>query len=95
MSANQITGTSVPRLPRGVRMRFDEARDQWILVGPERVLKLDDIAREILNRCDGKADLRAIIDDLAQAFDADASVIKADVLSFIGDLKARGYLDVG
>lgn len=95
MSADQITVASVPRLPRGVRMRFDEARDQWILLGPERVLKLDDIAREILNRCDGEADLRAIIDDLAQVFAADSSVIEADVMSFIGDLKARGFLDVG
>ena len=94
MSAAQITTASIPRMPRGVRMRFDEARDQWILLGPERVLKLDDIAREILNRCDGEADLRAIVDDLAQAFDAEPSIIEADVMSFIGDLKTRGFLDV-
>lgn len=94
MSEKTITATTVLRLPRGVRMRFDEARDQWILLGPERVLKLDDIALEILKRCDGERDLQTIIDDLANAFEADAGVIELDVKAFVADLKARGFIEL-
>ena len=94
MSEDKMTSTSVPKLPRGVRMRFDEARDQWMLLGPERVLKLDNIALEILKRCDGESDLQSIIDDLSDAFEANATVIESDVKAFVADLRARGFIDL-
>lgn len=94
MSEDRITATTVLRLPRGVRIRFDEARDQWMLLGPERVLKLDNIALEILKRCNGENDLQTIIDDLARAFEADAAVIESDVKAFIADLRVRGFIEL-
>ena len=91
---SELASNSVPRLPRGVRLRHDEARDQWVLLGPERVLKLDDISREILKRCDGAADLTAIVADLAKTFEAPAEVIEGDVRTFLVDLKDRGMLEL-
>ena len=70
---------SVPALPRGVRLRFDQARDAWVLLAPERVLMPDPIAVEILKRCDGKASVAAIVDDLATTFAAEREQIEADV----------------
>lgn len=93
-SPAEITGSSVPRLPRGVRVRFDESREEWMLLGPERVLKLDQIALEILKRCDGEADLAAILDSLASAFETEVAVIEKDVEAFLTDLRARGMLDI-
>ena len=51
----QVRDEAVPALARGVRLRFDKARDVWVLLAPEKVLMPDQIAIEILKRCDGKA----------------------------------------
>ena len=42
-----------PKLPRGVALRRDEVAQDWLLLAPERVLKPDPVAAEILERCDG------------------------------------------
>jgi pyrroloquinoline quinone biosynthesis protein D len=93
MSARaQVQSQSVPALPRGVKLRFDEARDAWVLLAPERVLMPDPIAVEILKRCDGKASVAAIVDDLATTFAAERSRIEADVNAFLQDLADKGML---
>lgn len=87
-----VSGAAVPVLPRGVKLRHDEARGQWVLLGPERVLKLDDISAEILKRCDGEANVENIIGGLAEDFGADAETVGADVKSFLEDIHTRGFL---
>lgn len=89
-----IPGTTVPRLPRGVRLRYDESRSEWMLLAPERVLKPDGIALEILKRCDGKATLDAIIDDLALSFSADRKEVARDVREFLSGLAAKRVLEL-
>lgn len=92
--AGAIAGDAVPRFPRGVRLRYDEVRSQWILLAPERILKPDGVALEILKRCDGKATLDEITADLAAAFDADREEIGRDVREFLGDLAAKRMLEL-
>ena len=89
-----LSPDSVPRLPRGVRIRYDKTREEWILLCPERVLKLDAIALEILKRCDGSASVKIIIEDLGKAFEADYSVIAKDVNAFLLDLKERSMVEI-
>jgi len=81
---------AVPALPRGVGLGFDQARDAWVLLAPERVTMPDPIAVEILQRCDGKARVAAIIDDLAATFAAERSRIEADVNAFL-DTRRQGH----
>jgi pyrroloquinoline quinone biosynthesis protein D len=83
---------SVPALARGVRLRFDQARDAWVLLAPERVLMPDDISIEILKRCDGRASVSAIVEDLARTFEADAAQVAGDVRGFLQDLADKGML---
>ena len=90
--AAELTASSVPSLPRGVRLRYDEAREQWLLMGPERLFKLDPIALEILKRCDGERDLAAIVEDLARSFEAEAAAVETDVRAFLTDLAGRGMV---
>jgi pyrroloquinoline quinone biosynthesis protein D len=85
-----MTGAAVPALPRGVKLRFDKARDRWVLLAPERVLMPDDIAVEILKRCDGKTTLDGIVEDLAAAFSADPAQVEGDVRTFLQDLADKG-----
>ena len=83
-----------PTLPRGVRLKHDELRGGWVLLAPERLLKLDAVSVEVLKRCTGEASLDAIVDDLAAAFAAPRERIAADVDAMLGGLVAKRLLDM-
>jgi pyrroloquinoline quinone biosynthesis protein D len=89
-----IADDAKPRLPRGVRLKHDETRNEWLLLAPERVIKTDPIAVEILKRCDGVATLSEIVDDLAQQFKADRGRIATDVKAMLGELAAKRMVDL-
>jgi len=90
--ATRIGEASVPRLPRHVRLRFDETRGQWILLAPERVLMPDEIAIEVLQRCDGVASVAAIADALAAKYAAPRDEVGRDVVEMLQDLADKGLL---
>jgi len=92
--AAAISGAIIPRLPRGVRLRYDDVRSQWMLLAPERILKPDGIALEILKRCDGKTTLDAIIDDLAKSFGAAREEVASDVREFLNGLAAKRIIEL-
>jgi len=94
MEANQPNTVSKPCLPRGVRLKYDETRSEWLLLAPERVIKTDAIAVEILKRCDGTATFAAIVDDLAQHFSADRARVEADVRALLSELAAKRMVDL-
>jgi pyrroloquinoline quinone biosynthesis protein D len=83
-----------PRLPRGVRLKLDETRNEWLLLAPERVIKADAIAVEILKRCDGVATLKEIIDGLADQFKADRDRVATDVRKLLGELAGKRMVDL-
>ncbi len=94
MEVNTPSIVSRPRLLRGVRLKYDETRGEWLLLAPERVIKADAIAVEILKRCDGVATFDAIVDDLAQQFSADRARVGADVRALLDDLAAKRMVDL-
>jgi len=83
-----------PRLPRGVRLKYDETRGEWLLLAPERVIKADAIAVEILKRCDGTATFAAIVDDLAAQFSSDRARVETDVRALLEELAAKRMVDL-
>ena len=48
-----VSEASRPKLPRHARLKFDETRQVWVILAPERVLAPDEIAVEVLQLCDG------------------------------------------
>ncbi len=80
-----------PTFPPHVRLKFDARRNRWVVQAPERMLVPDEIALEVLKRCDGRM-LGEIIDDLACAFDAPRADIAHDVAALIQTLRQRGLL---
>jgi pyrroloquinoline quinone biosynthesis protein D len=94
MEISPPTIVSKPRLLRGVRLKYDETRSEWLLLAPERVIKADAIAVEILKRCDGIATIDAIVDDLAQQFSANRDRVGADVRALLEDLAAKRMVDL-
>ena len=89
-----ISEELAPRLAPGVRLKFDPARDSWVVLAPERVILPDDTALEVLRRCDGATSLGAIIDALAAEYDAPRATIAADVQTLLGELTQNGILRI-
>lgn len=88
-----LTGTDVPRLPRGVRLRFDEVRKAHVLLAPERAFDLDETAATVLNLVDGQRSISTIVDELAARFDADRGMIEADVIEMLADLVGKRVVE--
>ena len=85
---------AVPSLPKGVELRFDPAEKAWTVSVPARVVMPDDIAIEVLKRCDGRTPVAAIVDELAQAFSANPGQLAADVDAMLQDLAEQGMIEV-
>jgi len=85
--------TDVPRLPRGVKLKYDAVRERHVLLAPERAFDIDDIAAAVLALVDGERSCGAIVDALAAQYDEQREVIAGDVLAMIGDLIARRVIE--
>ena len=87
-----ITEKSRPTLARHARLKFDQARQVWVILVPERVLAPDETAVEILQLCDGVRSVAKIVDALAAKYTADRKLICNDVMAMLGDLAEKGLL---
>ena len=83
---SQLDGAAVLRFPPYVKFRFDEKRQAWIVLAPERLLLPDEQAVEILKLVDGERSVDAVIDALAAQFDAPRAEIAGDVQAMLQDL---------
>ena len=87
-----MEGGTVLRFPPYVKFRFDEKRQAWIVLAPERLLLPDEQAVEILKLVDGERSVDAVIDALAAQFDAPRAEIAGDVMAMLEDLIAKHVL---
>jgi pyrroloquinoline quinone biosynthesis protein D len=87
-----VSETSRPVLPRHAKLKFDETRQVWVILAPERVLAPDEIAVEVLRLCDGLRSVEGIIDQLAVKYTAERGAISADVITMLQDLADKGFL---
>ena len=87
-----VSETSRPKLPRHARLKFDETRQVWVILAPERVLAPDEIAVEVLQLCDGVRSVEQMIDQLAVKYTAEREAIATDVIAMLQDLADKGFL---
>ncbi len=85
-----IDEASAPAFAPGVKLRFDKAREAWVLLAPERMFALDEVGTEILKLVDGARTAGEAADDLAARFQAPRDLILADVIAFLQDLLDKG-----
>ena len=93
MTEPTLTPEMRPRLPRGVRLKFDEARQGWVLLAPERVIKCNESSVEIIKRCSGSAPIGSIVDDLTTVFSADRGDVERDVMALVKQLAGKRLMD--
>jgi len=91
MSAT-IEASAVPRFPAGVRLQHDRARDQWVLLAPERVVELDEIAHAVLARVDAASDVDTIVQALAAEYGAEPEQVHGDVIELFATLLEKRML---
>ena len=87
-----VDPASVLTLAPHIVFRFDETRQRWIMMAPERLMLPDEQAVEILKLVDGTASVAAIIDTLATRFNAPREEIAGDVTEMLQDLADKGCL---
>ena len=88
----QVSETSRPVLPRHAKLKFDETRQVWVILAPERVLAPDEIAVEVLKLCDGVRSVADLVEQLAIKYAAPRDAISADVVAMLQDLADKGFL---
>jgi pyrroloquinoline quinone biosynthesis protein D len=87
-----VSEASRPLLPRHAKLKFDETRQRWVILAPERVLAPDEIAVEVLQLCDGIRSVEQMIDQLAVKYTAERGAISSDVIAMLQDLADKGFL---
>ena len=89
-----VEGHAVLHFAPHTRFRFDELRQAWIVLAPERLMLPDEQAVEILQLIDGKRAVDGVIDELAGRYDAPRDVIAGDVLKMLQDLVDKKVLSL-
>jgi pyrroloquinoline quinone biosynthesis protein D len=87
-----VDGGAVLRFAPHAKFRFDEVRQAWIVLAPERLLLPDEQAVEILQLIDGVRAVDGVIDELVRRYDAPRNVVAADVVKMLQDLVDKKVL---
>jgi pyrroloquinoline quinone biosynthesis protein D len=90
--ATVVAGSSVLHFAPHAKFRFDETRQVWVILAPERLLLPDEQAVAVLKLIDGARDNDAIVEALSREFAAPSDVIAADVLPMLQDLVDKKVL---
>ena len=89
-----IAADSVVRLAPACACSKTPRGGGWVLLGPERMLVLDDIAQLVISRLAGQS-AGELVAALAVEFDAPVEVIGADVLALLNTLADKGFVRYG
>jgi pyrroloquinoline quinone biosynthesis protein D len=89
----QISDAARARFAKGVRLQIDSKTGKSVLLFPEGIVELNETAREILTRCDGRT-LSEIVQALAEDYDTDQAALATDVRETLGDLQQRRLIEL-
>jgi pyrroloquinoline quinone biosynthesis protein D len=79
-----------PRLVTGARLRFDEVREEHVLLVPEGAVRLNPTAAEVLELCDGERSLDEIVGLLSARYDG--ADLRDDVHELVDAMAQRGLV---
>jgi pyrroloquinoline quinone biosynthesis protein D len=79
-----------PRLATGARLRYDEVREEHVLLVPEGVVFLNPTAAEVLELCDGERSLDDIVGALAARYGG--ADVGEDVRGLLDAMAGKGLV---
>ena len=83
-----------PRLARKAKLRFDEIDKAWMILLPERGLKLNDSAAPMMKLCDGEHTRREIAEALIPGFpESNPREVRISTMIFIDQFEEQGILE--
>jgi pyrroloquinoline quinone biosynthesis protein D len=79
-----------PRLATGARLRYDEVREEHLLLIPEGAVRLNPTAAEVLELCDGERSLDDIVGALSARYDG--ADLRNDVMELVDAMAQKGLV---
>ena len=79
-----------PRLVTGARLRYDEVREEHVLLIPEGAVRLNSTAAEVLELCDGERSLDDIVGTLSARYEG--ADLRDDVVELVDAMTQRGLV---
>ena len=79
-----------PRLVTGARLRYDEVREENVLLIPEGVVRLNPTAAEVLELCDGARSVDDIVGALSARYEG--ADVREDVRELVDAMAQRGLV---
>jgi pyrroloquinoline quinone biosynthesis protein D len=79
-----------PRLVTGARLRYDDVREQHMLLVPEGAVRLNPTAAEVLKLCDGERSLDEIVVVLSDRYDG--ADLGDDVRGLVDGMAQKGLV---
>ena len=79
-----------PRLATGARLRYDEVREEHLLLIPEGAVKLNATAADVLELCDGEHSLDDIAATLSERYGG--ADVRSDVEELVDAMAQKGLV---
>ena len=79
-----------PRLVTGARLRYDEVREEHVLLIPEGAVRLNATAAAVLELCDGERSLDDIVGMLSARYEG--ADVRDDVLELVDAMAQKGLV---
>jgi pyrroloquinoline quinone biosynthesis protein D len=79
-----------PRLVTGARLRYDEVREEHLLLIPEGAVRLNPTAAEVLELCDGERSLDDIVGAVSARYEG--ADVRVDVVELVDAMAQRGLV---
>ena len=79
-----------PRLVTGARLRYDEVREEHVLLIPEGAVRLNPTAAEVLELCDGERSLDDIVGALSARYGG--ADVRDDILELVDAMAQKGLV---
>lgn len=89
---NAVANGTVLRFVPHAKFRFDEVRQAWIILAPERLLLPDAQAVAVLKLIDGARTADTIIETLSHQYEVPREIVAGDVLAMLQDLVDKKVL---
>jgi pyrroloquinoline quinone biosynthesis protein D len=85
-----VIAVTHPRLATGARLRYDEVREEHVLLIPEGAVRLNPTAVAVLELCDGERTLDEIAGVLSERYGG--ADVSSDVAELVDALAQRGLV---